>query len=59
MPDPLIDRVIRSAQVNRGTLSNALAREVPVLTEPGVWDDIVQAVTRALGSLSAGNVVDK
>ena len=47
MPDLQIDRVIRSAEVNRGKLSNALAKEIPALTEPGLWDAIVRAITAA------------
>lgn len=44
MPDMQIDRVIRSVQANQGKLSNVLAKEMPVLSEPGVWEAIVEAV---------------
>jgi hypothetical protein len=47
MPDFLADRIIRSIAANGGQLSNALRQEIPILSEPGVWDDLVQAVTRA------------
>ena len=47
MPDLQIDRVIRSAEANQGELSNALAKEMPALTEPGLWDAIVRAITAA------------
>ena len=44
MPDMQIDRVIRSVQANQGKLSNVLANEMPVLSEPGVWEAIVDVV---------------
>ena len=47
MPDLQIDRVIRSAENNQGKLSNALAKEIPALTEPGLWDAITRAITAA------------
>ncbi|MEN4902733.1 Fic family protein [Luteimonas sp. TWI1437] len=47
MPDHQADRVLRSIEQNRGDLSNVLAKEMPVLKTPGVWDDIVAAVTLA------------
>ncbi|WP_372053865.1 Fic family protein [Tistrella mobilis] len=47
MPDPQADRVLRMIDRNQGHLSNALAREMPVLGEPGVWDELVAAVKRA------------
>ena len=51
MPDPQIDRVIRSVEANQGALSNVLARELPMLTEPGIWDAIVQAVRQAFENM--------
>ena len=45
MPDPQLDRVIRSAQANQGKLSNVLRDEVPFLADPKVWDAIVQVIT--------------
>lgn len=50
MPNSQVDRVIRSAQDNTATLTNALAKEIPALTEPGLWQDIVAAVTLAFNS---------
>lgn len=48
MPDPQADRVIRSVEANQGALSNVLAREIPALSEPGLWDAIVRAVRQTL-----------
>jgi len=50
MPDAQIDRVIRSAQVNRGKLTHALNKEIPMLGEPEVWEAIVQAIEAAFVS---------
>jgi Fic/DOC family len=47
MPDHQADRVLRSIEQNRGELSNVLGREMPVLRRPGVWADIVEAVSQA------------
>lgn len=47
MPDHQADRVLRSVEQNHGKLSNVLARELPVLQAPGVWTDIVDAVSQA------------
>ena len=47
MPDAQIDRMIRSIQVNQGRLSGALLKELPVLAEPGMWDEVVRCVERA------------
>lgn len=49
MPDPQLDRVIRSAQANRCQLSHVLANEIPILAEPGIWDAIGQAIESAFG----------
>jgi hypothetical protein len=46
MPDPQADRVLRAIEQNQGRLSNALVREMPVLGEPGLWDELVAAVKR-------------
>lgn len=48
MPDQQADRVLRSIEQNRGTLTNVLAREMPVLQTPHLWEAIVEAVTQAL-----------
>lgn len=55
MPDLQIDRIIRSVSANHGKLSNVLSGEIPLLTEPGIWDEIVQAVTRAFAGAQAGD----
>jgi hypothetical protein len=47
MPDLQIDRIIRSTEVNQGKLSNALAKEIPILKEPDLWDAIVGVITTA------------
>lgn len=50
MPDHQADRLLRSIEQNRGELSNVLAREMPVLQQPGIWPAIVEAVARAFGN---------
>jgi hypothetical protein len=52
MPDMQVDRVIRSIDANQGQLSNVLAKEMPLLAEPDVWEAIVQAVESAFASSS-------
>ena len=47
MPDPQADRVLRSIERNNGKLSNALAKQMPILSAPGVWTEIVEAVSQA------------
>lgn len=47
MPDHQADRILRSIAQNHGELSNVLAREMPVLTQPGVWQEITAAVAQA------------
>lgn len=49
MPDYQADRVLRSIEQNRGELSNVLAKEVPVPAQPGLWAEIVDVVSQALG----------
>lgn len=44
MPDSQADRVLRSIQQNRGELSNVLAKEMPILKEPGIWAALTEAV---------------
>lgn len=53
MPDQQADRVLRSIEQNAGELSNVLAKEMPILASPGVWAEIVEAVTRALQTAEA------
>ncbi|WP_298053959.1 Fic family protein [uncultured Paenalcaligenes sp.] len=48
MPDHQADRLLRSIEQNQGKLSNVLAKEMPVLRTPGVWEDIVAAVKNTL-----------
>jgi hypothetical protein len=45
MPDMQADRIIRSVEENQGKLSNVLAKEIPLLAEPGLWEAIVEAIT--------------
>ena len=47
MPDHQADRLLRSIEQNDGKLSNALAKEMPVLAVPGIWDNITSAVNQA------------
>jgi hypothetical protein len=47
MPDHQADRVIRSIEQNPGKLTNALVKEMPILQQPDVWDQIVDVVTRS------------
>ena len=44
MPDMQADRIIRSVEENKGKLSNVLAKEMPLLAEPGLWEAIVKAL---------------
>ena len=54
MPDPQADRVLRSIEQNHGELSNVLAKEMPVLTQPGVWAAIVDAVSQVYATAVPG-----
>lgn len=47
MPDQQADRILRLIEQNKGELSNALARQIPLLSQPGVWTEIIEAVSRA------------
>lgn len=47
MPDTQADRVLRSIEQNKSELSHALAKQMPILGEPGVWAEIVAAVSLA------------
>lgn len=47
MPDHQADRLLRSMEQNQGKLSNVLAREMPVLSQPGVWEALAAAVNQA------------
>lgn len=50
MPDVQIDRVIRSVEANQGRLSGVLAREMPILDNPDIWQAIVAAVNQAFAA---------
>lgn len=47
MPDHQADRLLRSMEQNDGKLSNALAKEMPVLAQPGVWELLSDAVNQS------------
>jgi precorrin-4 methylase len=47
MPDQQADRVLRSIEQNNGELSNALAKQMPILSEPGVWAQVIEVVSQA------------
>lgn len=53
MPDHQADRVLCSIEQNGGQLSNVLAMEMPVLQKPGVWAELVGAVSRVFQEDSA------
>jgi hypothetical protein len=55
MPNLQIDRIIRSAEANQGKLSNALAKEIPALTQAGLWDSIVNAIAIAFHQPAEGS----
>lgn len=44
MPDLQVDRVIRSIEQNNGVLSGVLAKEIPYLTRPGIWEQVCEGV---------------
>ncbi|WP_236872840.1 hypothetical protein [Burkholderia sp. NRF60-BP8] len=56
MPDHQADRVLRSIEQNHGQLSNVLAKEMPVLQQPGIWPAIVDAVAAAFRDGESVNV---
>ena len=47
MPDHQADRLLRSMEQNDGKLSHTLAKEMPVLAGPGIWEAITDAVGQA------------
>lgn len=61
MPDHQADRVLRSIEQNHGELSNVLAREIPVLQQPGVWAEMVETVSRVFrdGQPAEGVAVER
>lgn len=59
MSDMQIDRVIRSVDANQGKLSNVLLKEIPLLSEPDVWEAIVQVVERAFDGMPSGVAAGK
>jgi hypothetical protein len=44
MTDMQVDRIIRSVESNQGKLSNVLIKEIPMLEQPGAWEEIVLAI---------------
>ncbi|WP_176471519.1 hypothetical protein [Pseudomonas sp. Irchel s3h14] len=48
MPDQQADRLLRSIEQNEGTLSNVLAKEMPVLARPDIWAAIIEAVAQSV-----------
>jgi hypothetical protein len=59
MPDLQIDRVIRSVQNNRGELSGALRRELPIFEDPVLWAAVVEAVHRSFEHGPKSDAADK
>lgn len=59
MSDTQIDRLIRSLQNNKGELSGALRKELPILDEPGLWEAIVEAVQGAFEVGPRSDAADK
>lgn len=49
MPDQQADRLLRSIEQNGGMLSKVLLKEMPVLGEAGVWEEICEAVAGCFG----------
>ena len=49
MPDQQVDRVIRSIEQNNGVLSGVLAKEVPYLARPGIWEQVCAGVKASFG----------
>ncbi|MBC7380915.1 MAG: Fic family protein [Burkholderiaceae bacterium] len=49
MPDQQVDRVIRSIEQNNGVLSGVLAKEVPYLARPGIWEQVCTGVRASFG----------
>lgn len=47
MPDSQADRILRSIEQNNGMLSNKLAKDMPILSRPGIWEQITEAVAQA------------
>jgi len=43
-PDPALDRLIRSVRDSRGTISEKLRAEYPILARPEIADDVVRAI---------------
>jgi Fic family protein len=61
MPDHQADRLIRSIEQNHAKLSNALAKEMPVLASPGIWEAITNSVSQAFKGTEylGGNLVGR
>lgn len=54
--DEQADRMLRSIEQNKGQLSNVLAKEIPLLERPGIWEAVVGAVDVALRQEGAPDV---
>jgi len=59
MPDAQADRVIRSIEANQGALTNSLAKEIPALAQPGVWDEVLEALKQAFRDGPDGDAITK
>lgn len=57
MPDQQVDRVIRSIEQNNGVISGALAKEVPYLARPGIWELVCEGVKGAFQAVSSVDAV--
>jgi hypothetical protein len=54
MPDHQADRLLRSIEQNAGQLSNAMRTEMPVLNQPGIWEQLSVALREVYASDSFG-----
>ena len=59
MPDPQIDRVIRSVQNNRGELSGTMRRELPIFEDSALWAAVVEVVHRSFEAGPQGDAANK
>ena len=54
-----IYKIIRSVESNQGKIFNTLGKEIPILHEPGIWDEIVKVIENAFQDGPERNVVNK
>jgi hypothetical protein len=59
MPDAQADRVIRSVEANQGALTNSLAKEIPALAQPGVWDEVLNVLKQAFRDGPDGDAITR